>query len=137
MPTIETKIWLALQSRIAGLLPGVAKAMPGMLFTPSANTPYLRVGKVQTAPSRVFIADGKPHERTGTLILTFVAPVGLQSTAYYEEMQGQIAAHFKDGTQMRYQDICVSVPSYPHCVEGYLDDGWWTAPVSIPWRCYA
>lgn len=137
MPTIETKIWLALRARIETLLPSMAKAWPAKPFEPSYSAPYLRIGKIQIAPNRMMIANGKPHERNGSLIITLVHPIGLQDIAYYEEIQGQIAAHFKDGTNMRYADICVSVPSYPHCVEGCLDDSWWTAPVSIPWRCFA
>lgn len=140
MPTIEASIWLALKARIDTLPLLFDKAWPAEKFlVPSAGgmpTPYLRIGKITIAPSRQFIADGKPHERNGTLMVTLVYPLG-QEVAAYEQLQGHIAAHFKDGTQMRYANVCVNVPRYPHCVEGYEDSGYWTAPVSIPWRCFA
>lgn len=136
MPSIETKIWLALKSRIDTLNLSYAKAWPAQKFKPSAQTPYLRIGKVSIDPRRLVIADGKPHERTGSLIITLVHPI-TQDFSVYQELQGQIAAHFQDGVQMTYQGICVSVPSYPSCLDGYESDGWWTAPVSIRWRCVA
>lgn len=136
MPSIETKIWLALKSRIDTLNLSYAKAWPAEKYKPSAGTPYLRIGKVSVDPRRVQIANGKPHERTGSLIITLVHPL-TQDFSVYQELQGQIAAHFKDGVQMTYKGICVSVPSYPHCVDGYEDNGWWNAPVSIRWRCVA
>lgn len=135
-PTIETRIWLALKSRIESLPLAYDKAWPAEMYQPDATKPFLRIGKVQTAPVRQMIADGKPHERSGSLIITLVHPLGYPVTVF-EQLQGLIAEHFKDGTRMTYADLCVSVPSYPHCIEGYLDYGWWNAPVSIPWRCFA
>jgi hypothetical protein len=136
MPTIETKIWLALKARIDTLNLSYAKAWPAQKYAPSAGAPYLRIGKIAVDPRRLVLSNGKPHERTGTLMVTLVHPL-TQDFSVYQELQGQIASHFADGTQMTYKGICVSVPSYPHCVDGYEGNGWWTAPVSIRWRCVA
>ncbi len=137
---IETSIWLALKSRVDSIPLSYPKAWPGKAFAvPDQNglpRPYLRVGRISVAPVRQLIADGKPHERTGALMVTLVYPLG-QETMTYDHLGGTIAESFKDGTQMRYGNVCVSVPSYPHVQEGFEDNGYWTVPVMIPWRCFA
>lgn len=138
----ETAIWLALKSRVDTLLPAYSKAWPGQTFTPPQSgtppmpQPYLRIGRVSVAPVRQLIAAGKPHRRTGFLMITLVAPLG-QDVAVYDQIAAGIAEHFKDGTEMRYGGLCVSVTSYPHAQEGYEDNGYWTVPVRVPWQCFA
>lgn len=137
---IETSIWLALKSRIDTLPLAYPKAWPGQTFqVPSSGAqllPFLRVGRVSVAPVRRLIADGKPHERNGSLMVSLVYPLG-QDVAVYDQIASGIAEHFIDGTQMRYGAVCVAVSSYPHVQEGYEDTGYWTVPVRIPWRCFA
>lgn len=98
--------------------------------------PYFRIGRVSVDPIRMHLDFGKPHERTGSLIVTLVYPLG-SDVSVYDNIAGQVAEHFQDGTQMRYKDICVLVTDYPYVNEGYEDNGYWTVPVSIPWRCFA
>lgn len=139
---VEAAIWLALKSQIESLPITYEKAWPGQVFnipyggTPSMPKPYLRIGRVSVAPVRQMIADGRRHERTGSLIITLVHPLG-QDIAVYDQMAGEIAEHFKDGAAMKYGNVCVTVTAYPHVQEGYEDNGYWTVPVSIPWRCFA
>lgn len=139
-PTIETKIWLAIKSRIDTLLPAYAKAWPAETFNPPFSNgkllPYLRIGRVSATPARQFIADGKPYLRTGFIIITLVHPLG-QKQSYYDQIAGTIADHFTDAVDMRYLDVCVSVTDYPHITEGYEDNGYWTIPVRVSWRCFA
>lgn len=142
MPTAEVKIWLALRSHIDTLPLGFAKAWPAETFTPphSGNQlqPYIRVGTVTVDPLPVQIATGKPHVRTGTLILTLVHPMTYgYSIPVYNQYAGTIAEHFSDGTMMRYDNVCVRVTAQPHVHPGYEDNGFWTIPVSIPWRTVA
>lgn len=142
MPTAEVKIWLALKSRIDTLPLDFAKAWPAETFTPphSGNqlSPYIRVGTVTVDPLPVQIATGKPHVRTGTLILTLVHPMmNGYSMPVYNQFAGTIAEHFADGTEMRYDNVCVRVTAQPHVQPGYEDNGYWTIPVSIPWRTVA
>lgn len=140
MPGIETKLWLALRSRLETLLPDMPKAWPSEVFTvPHANglpQPYLRIGRVSVAPRRVFIADGQPYDRSGSLMVTLVHPLG-QTVSVYDQIGATIADHFVDGTKMTYDGLCVTVPSRPHVQEGYSDNGYWTVPVRVPWRCFA
>lgn len=118
-----------------------AIAWPGDPFNPphegGSLQPYLRIGRITVAPIRRYIDSGQPHERTGALIVTLVHPMNQPVVATYDQYAGLIAEHFKDGTCMEHSGIAVSIPSYPHVLDGYEDDGYWTAPVRIPWRCFA
>lgn len=138
MPRVETSIWLALKSHVESL--PFPKAWPAQVFAvPSANgrpQPYLRIGRISVEPVGVFVDYAKPHERSGSLIVTLVYPLG-SDVSVYDQIAGDIAAHFVDGTNMRSGNVCVTVPSYPYVNEGYDDNGYWTVPVSIPWRCFA
>lgn len=140
MPSVETKIWLALKAHAESIPIGFAKAWPGQIFTPPSASgkllPYFRIGRVAVDPIRQFLDFGKPHERTGSLMVTLVYPLG-SDVSVYDNIAGEVAKHFIDGTQMRYQDVCVLVTDYPYVNEGYEDNGYWTVPVRIPWRCYA
>lgn len=141
MPSIEVSIWLALRSRVESIPLPFPVALPGDPFTPPYGSnglePFLRVGRITVAPIRRIIANGRPHERTGAIIVTLVHSLNQPSVATYDQYAGIIAEHFADGTCMEHSGIAVSVPSYPHVLDGYEDDGYWTAPVRIPWRCFA
>ena len=137
---IETSIWLALKSRVTSLLPTYPKAWPGQVFAvPSSDgkpAPFLRVGRVSVAPERLFLGDDEEHKRTGRLVVTLVYPLG-QDVAVYDQIAAGIARHFAEGVQMTFAGLTVEVSDTPHVQEGYEDNGYWNAPVSIPWRCYA
>lgn len=140
--TIETSIWLAIKARVETLPLVYPKAWAGQKFTPpfggvpAMPLPYLRIGRVTANPSRIFIGDGKPYDRNGFIIITLVYPLG-QDQAVYDQIAGQIAEHFSDTTKMPMNGLCVSVPSAPHIVEGYEDNGFWSVPVRVPWRVFA
>lgn len=139
--TVETAIWMAQKARVTTMLPSIAKAWPGIRFEPPQSSgvllPYIRVGRVSTAPVRVLIDPDQPHERTGMLMITLVHPLTFADVAVCEQYAGQIADHFADGTQMRYGRVCVSVTNAPHVQNGFEQDGYWTIPVAVPWRCFA
>lgn len=142
--TVETSIWLALRSRVESLDIGVdVKMYPGELpqAPPSSGgvlQPYLRVGRVSADPISPLMAYGKPSVRTGSLVVTLVHPLSTSYTvSRYDQLAGLIARHFVDGTQMRHGDVCVTVPDYPSVQEGYEDNGYWTVPITIPWRTFA
>lgn len=130
----ETAIWLAIKSRIDTLSMTIDKAWPGEAYNPT-NKPYLRIGRVSAAPQRELIANGKPHIRTGSIIITLVYPLG-QNISVYDQLAATVAEHFEEGTEMSYRGVCVTVTDYPNVQEGYEDNGWWTVPVVIPWRCF-
>lgn len=111
-------------------------AWPAEKYYPRLK-PYIRVAFLAGTPNRMMIADGGRHDREGFLMLTVIYPMlaGVPKERYLQEPL-EIAAHFKDGTQMRYNDLCVFVPSYPQILDGYEDNGYWHVPVRIPWRCF-
>ena len=134
MPGIETKIWMALKSRIQSIPGGLAIAYPADVFTPTSAA-YIAVGRANIAPERVFVAAGA-HERHGTLTLSHVAPIG-QDQAVYEEAGAKIAAHFPADLCMNFQGVAVRIVSASHVVDGYRDGSWWRTPVNVFWRCAA
>lgn len=132
--TVETSIWLAIKARINSLSLSFPIAWPGEIYDPSLS-PYIRVGRVSSAPVPAFIADGKPHTRTGFIILTLAHPLG-PDPSVFDQYAGTIADHFRDGTMMKYGNVCIRVTEYPHIVEGYEDNGFWSIPIRIPWRTF-
>ena len=134
MAEVETKIWMALKSRIQSIPGGLAIAYPADVFTPTGAA-YIAVGRVNIAPERVFVASG-PHERTGTITLSHVAPIG-QDQAVYEEAGAKIAAHFPADLCMNFQGVAVKIVSASHVVDGYRDGAWWRTPVNVFWRASA
>lgn len=142
MPTVEVKIWLAIKSRIDTLLPTYKKAWPAETFAAPSSAgslqPYLRTGSVSVEPVPVYIKTGTPHLRTGSVTITLVHPIIPNATvSFYSQIAGKIAEHFHDGVEMRYNGVCVKVPSQPHVMPGYEDNGYWNSPVLIRWRTYA
>jgi len=134
MPAVETKIWLALKARVQSLPSDLFVSYPASVYRPGKDA-YIAVGRAIVAPRRVYIKRGK-HERTGTLTLSHVAPIG-QDLAVYEEAAAAIAAHFPEDANLEYSDVCVRIVSAPHVVEGFREGGWWRTPVNISWRCSA
>lgn len=134
MPGVETKIWMALKSRIATITGGLAIAYPADVYTPT-DAAYIAVGRVNIAPERVFVASGA-HERRGTLTLSHVAPIG-HDQAVYEEAGAKIAAHFPADLCMNFQGVAVRIVSASHVVDGYRDGSWWRTPVNVFWRASA
>lgn len=64
MAKMETKIWMALKSRIATIPGGLTVAYPADVYTPGAAA-YIAMRRRNIAPERVFVASGA-HERRGT-----------------------------------------------------------------------
>ena len=137
---LETSIWMALRSRIETIPLDYAVAWPGETFTApyeaSSTQPYLRVGRVTASPVRLFVQNDQSHDRTGSIIITLVNPIRPDmAVSVYDQRAATIAEHFRDGTEMLFNDVLVTVTSYPHVQNGYEDNGYWTVPVRIPWRC--
>lgn len=137
---IETSIWLALKSRTDTIPLAYPRAWPGQVFlVPSSGgklLPYLRVGRVSVEPVNDYMDDAQEAWRNGMLIVTLVYPLG-QDVSVYDQIAAGIATHFAKGTEMEYGGLIVEVKNTPHVQEGYEDNGYWTVPVSIPWRSYA
>lgn len=139
---VEVDIWKALAARVTSLSSAYSIAWPGEAFVvPSTGVrlkPYLRVALIVAEPTGVFIEYGQLHERTGFLMLTMVYPIIPKVTlTNYLTYPSTVAKHFKDGTITRSGNVCVTVTEYPQVMDGYEDNGYYTVPVRIPWRCFA
>ena len=140
-PSTETAIWMAIKAKIAAMsLDSLPIAWPAQKFAAPTSggvpAPYLRVGRVSVAPVRQFIDGGKPHRRSGSIVITIVYPLGAD-VAVFDQMAGRVAQCFKDGTQMFYGGVCVKITSAPAVQEGFEDNGYWQVPVVIDWECFA
>ena len=136
-PTIETKIWKALESRLDQFVSKYPRpipfAKPGQIFTPSGL--YVRVDLVINRPSRMLVSLG-PHDRQGLLSLTVSTP--LSATGDHAlDLAGELAEHFPPDTPFCFMDTCVCVPAEPHVHGGFQDSGTFQVPVDIQWRCFA
>src|SRR5690554_6323958 len=94
---IETSIWLAIKSRVETIPITIDFAWPAQKYSPAVTTPFIRVAHLPAEPDRIMVAYGKPHWRKGILMLTLVSRLG-PDVSVFNQMAGQIARHFRDGT---------------------------------------
>jgi len=134
-PKVETKIWLALKSRLRSFSWDVQVpfAYPGEAFTPEGL--FIRADFTLNRPNRILLKSG-PHRREGLLALV-VCDVLSSAGEYSLNLAASLAEHFPVDTPFCYMDICVCVPSEPHVMGGYEDRGYWNVPVNIAWQCFA
>lgn len=136
MATTETNIWLALRRRIEALpLPAMPVAWPAAIYEPTIGTPYLSVNNIITPPRRIMVGKGA-HDRTGTLTIVLVYPIGADVSVSME-IAGNIAAHFPEDYCMAFGGVSVKCRTKAHVQEGYRDGGWWRVPINISWRSFA
>lgn len=132
----ETSIWLALKSAIQNAAGSLPIAWPSETFEPPTSgadlLPFLSVGKVTVPPMRVLIGRGD-HDRSGSVTLVYVAPMGNPAEFYIEKAAG-IAANFPEDRRMRFGAVCLRVTSRPHVADGYQDRGYWRTPIIVRWQ---
>lgn len=137
MPSINTKVWLALKSGIDSLPLAWPVAWPGSTYRPVASTQFLAVGRA-TQMARRFLINRPVNDRAGMLTITPVMKIG-QDIAVYEEYAGIVADHFRGC--LTFQDVTLTLMGRSGetatAVEGYRDGAWWRVPVNVPWRTWA
>lgn len=134
MPSIETKLWLALKSRIDTLVtsPTLTKVEPGQVFTPG-NGPFLLISDARNDVDRLGI-DTSLQTRSGTLILQVRWPVSTPiSHAQLVEIGGQIAAHFPADLSMQYGGVCARVTQDATMLQPDHDGAWRVVTVRVLW----
>lgn len=134
MPSTETKIWLALKSRIDTLVtsPTLTKVEPGQVFTPG-NGPFLMISDARNPVQRVGI-DTSLQVRSGTLILSVRWPIATHvSHTQLVEIGGQIAAHFPADLSMQYGGLCVRVTEDATMLQPDHDGAWRVVSVRVLW----
>lgn len=149
MPTVETKIALALQARVASL-----PLSYGVMWTDDAPMPKPTTGGQPAAyieahhePNRTvrrLIKPAAPHERPGLLLLTLCWPIALVGAGSgkthrdaIRELAGKIAEHFPAGLCMSFQGIGVNVTKAPDMLGAYRDDAYLRTQVRVEYRTFA
>lgn len=138
IPSVETAIWEA-QKRYLETYPG----LPDVVLYPDSlqgapDVVHIEVTQILTDPVKQFVASGAPSLRRGTLQILFKDPIArpLNYSASLERA-GQLAAHFTDGTCMRFAGVRLSVVGAPFVGDGYRDEAWWVTPVRVRWETSA
>lgn len=141
-PSTETKIWLALRSRVESLVldPTLQILWPGQnVDLPSGNA--LEVTHLVNRPSRQFIGSNEPHDRRGILQ---IGVLSLPSTNEHaetvvREIAGRVGNHFPTDHRLAYADVLVRIYEAPEVGSSFKDDqrSRVVTPISIRWRCYA
>lgn len=150
MPAVETKIWLALKSRVATIAGYAANqfAWPMVPFTPpqadGRPLPYLDVAHMPNRNSRTLIGSKGPMQRPGILQIALMWPASEIGTGTGKthpdvlvQQAGDIAAHFSTDLCMAFQGVSVRVTKAPDVAQPTRDDAYWRVPVSIFYETYA
>lgn len=139
MPSVDTKIWLALKSRLDGLtdLVGLPTSWPNESLTQPAGG-YLRVSHIPNTPRRAFHGSSAPHERMGVLDVMVMAKRGL-AEAVVREIAGKVAEHFPPDLPMYYDGVTVRVRQAPRtgAVVNPAESSYAECLVEIQYRCFA
>lgn len=148
MPSIETKLWMALKARVETLPGGFTINWPLEPFNkPQAgkrHQPYVEVRHLPNQVNRRFIGSDDPQERPGILQLTICWPAadvgtGSGKTHPDELIQraGEVAAHFPTDLKMRFDGVTVRVEKAPDVAQPYRDEAYWRVPVGVYYDCFA
>ena len=142
MPTVDTKIYMAIRGAIEAASGGLPIAWRDEAFEPPKTAtgvlPFLSVGDVATVTRRL-IGSSAPKEYTGIVTLSYVAALGYDA-AWYIERASLLLAGFPLDSGAVYQGVCVkwgNPPAVPRVERGFRDDGYIRTPIIIPWRCVA
>lgn len=149
MATVETKISLAIQARVA-TLPVSYTVMwtddePAALPTSGGQpTPYVEAHHEPNRTVRLLIRSDAPHERPGLLLLTLCWPIakvgsgaGKTHRNAVREQAAQIAAHFRADLRMIFDGVSVRVTKAPDVLGAYRDDAYLRTQVRIAYVCFA
>lgn len=132
-PSIHTKHWFALKSRIDTLVtnPTLPRAEPGQVI--DSSSPYLLISDARNPVQRLGI-DTDLHQYTGTLILSARWPIATAiSHAQLVEIGGDIADHFPADTMMQYGGACIRVTENATMLQPDVDGAWRFVTVRVLW----
>lgn len=132
-PTIQSKLWLALKSRIDTITtsPSLTHVEPGEVFEP--NGPHLLISDARNDVARLGI-DVAQQTRSGTLLLQVRWPVSTPIThAQLVELAGTIADHFPADLSMTYGGVCARVQQDATVLQPDRDAAWRFVTVRVLW----
>ncbi|MCO6050842.1 DUF4128 domain-containing protein [Mesorhizobium sp. RP14(2022)] len=131
MPSIETKIWMALKTRAETMVAslGLPASWPNQDFTPPSGN-YLRISHIPNINTRPFLASDEPHRRMSILQIDVFAKKN-QDIAVSTELAGKVAAFFPPDLPMRFDGVTVKVSKAPDVAQALPTDTHMQVPVSI------
>jgi hypothetical protein len=134
--TIEGMIPDALLAHLAllSLTPVLPIAYPDVPFTPP-STAYLKVYYIPNGTERICITPGSPNRYQGILQVTVVFPAG-QGAVKPNDVAGQIANHFAEGTQLQTAAGPIRIDKRPSVERPMQDTDRIQIPVSIDWVAF-
>ena len=133
-PSIHTKHWFALKSRIDTIAtnPTLTRVEPGQTFPPS-DAPFLLISDARNPVQRLGI-DTDLHQYTGTLILSARWPLQMPiSHAQLVEIGGDIADHFPADLMMQFGGECIRITENATMLQPDRDDAWRYVTVRVLW----
>lgn len=137
-PTVETKTWLALKSRLATLVlnPVHPIAWPNVSFSQPVDSNgapkgYLRATWVPNSNNRLFLKGADPHERLSLLQVDVFEKIN-EDAAVAIEVAGLVAEHFPADLKMAYSGIIARVQRSPDVAQAMPQDVYVQVPVTIP-----
>lgn len=134
---IETKIWLALRTRVETLVlsPQLEIAWPNETFTPVTGTPFLEVKHFPNVPQRKFLKGSEPNYFQGILQIMLHAqqnrPYG---HAQAVDVAGQIIEHFPADQLLPYDNITARVAKKPYYTIVGNTGVYYDISISIPYH---
>ncbi len=148
MPTVETKIWQALCTRVASLPLGLTIDWPLMPFDKPQSggkpLPYIECRHIPNRVNRLLIGSQAPQERPGIVQLTLCWPVsgigagsGKTHPDVLTQRAGEIAAHFPTDLRLTFDEVVARIERAPDVAQAYRDDAYVRVPVSVRYRCFA
>ncbi len=134
--TIEGMIPDALLDHLSRLVlsPVLPIAYPDVAFTPPSSG-YLKTYYIPNGTERICITPGSPNRYQGILQVTVVFPAG-QGAVKPNDVAGQIASHFAEGTQLQTAAGPVRIDKRPSVERPMQDTDRIQIPVSIDWVAY-
>jgi hypothetical protein len=136
--SIEARIVLALENAVLPVAQaaGLAIAAPGVVFTPSGTSPYLRVTIAKNTPINVSLSGGREPIRQGILLVTACYPVGagiLPAT----ETAAAVRDAFKFNTKIPFTGGFVKICEEPSLQGDMIDGVYVEIPCVVKWTAFA
>lgn len=142
MPTIETKIWLALRGRVESIV--LSQPLPVLwpgqtIGLPAENA--LEVAHMVNRPARRFIGSDEPHDRRGILQIGLLSTLSnnVHAETVVRQIAGTIADHFPADLKLTYADVLVRIYEAAEVGTSFKDEARNRniTPVSIRWQTWA
>ncbi len=122
----------ALEKRLASLAINIATAIENGSYEPTDGLPYQRVGLLRAEPESLTMGRTLTKEH-GVFQVSLMYPTG-DGTGDAEAQAQLIKDHFKCPLTLEEDGVKVQIIDAVKVSHGFVMDGRWMIPVSIPWH---